>query len=106
MKLKSMKYVIQGDTLYKKGIDGTFLRCVDSEQRKELLQLFHNEACGGHYSASVTDYKILRNYFYWSRMFKDVEEWVKKCHSCQYFKGRVQLAALPLKLVVIEEPFQ
>ena len=35
-----------------------------------------------------------------------VEEWVKKCHSCQYFKGRVQLAMLPLKLVVIEEPFQ
>ena len=39
-------------------------------------------------------------------MFKDAEEWVKKCESCQYFKGRVQLAALPLKLVVIEEPFQ
>ena len=39
-------------------------------------------------------------------MFEDVEELVKKCESCQYFKGRVQLAALPLKLVVIEEPFQ
>ena len=49
LKLKSMKYVIWGDTLYKKGIDGTFLRCVDSKKRKELLQLFHNEACGGHY---------------------------------------------------------
>ena len=34
------------------------------------------------------------------------EEWVKRCDSCQYFKGRVQLAKLPLKLVVIEEPFQ
>ena len=79
---------------------------VDSEQRNELLQLFHNEACGGHYLASVTAYKILRNCFYWPRMFKDVEEWVKKCDSCQYFKGRVQLAALPLKPVVIEEPFQ
>ena len=39
-------------------------------------------------------------------MFKDVEEWVKKCESCQYFKGRVQLATLPLKPVVIEECFQ
>ena len=39
-------------------------------------------------------------------MFKDTEEWVKKCDSCQYFKGRVQLVSLPLKPVVIEEPFQ
>ena len=39
-------------------------------------------------------------------MFKDAEEWVKKCESCQYFKGRVQLETLPLKPVVIEEPFQ
>ena len=48
----------------------------------------------------------MRNYFYWLGIFKDVEEWVKRCESCQYFKGRVQLAALPLKLVPIEEPFQ
>ena len=53
----------------------------------------------------VIAYKILRNCFYYPGMFKDVEEWVK-CDSCQYLKGRVQLAALPLKPVVIEEPFQ
>ena len=51
--MRVSKYIIWGDTLYKKGADGTFLRCVDSEQRKELLQLFHNEGCGGHYLASV-----------------------------------------------------
>ena len=68
--------------------------------------MFHNEACGGHYLASVTTYKILRNYFYWLGMFKDAEEWVKKCDSCQYFKGKVQLEALPLKPIVIKEPFQ
>ena len=39
-------------------------------------------------------------------MFKDVEEWFKKCESCQNFKGRVQLVALPLKPVMIKEPFQ
>lgn len=39
-------------------------------------------------------------------MFKDADEWVKRCDACQQFKGRVQLAALPLKPVIIEEPFQ
>ncbi|XP_059071294.1 uncharacterized protein LOC131865075 [Cryptomeria japonica] len=39
-------------------------------------------------------------------MFKDTDDWVKKCDIYQQFKGKVQLAALPLKLVIIEEPFQ
>ena len=68
--MKSKKYIIWHD-MYKKGIDGTFLRCVDSEQKMKLLQLFHNKACEGHYSTSVMAYKILRNYFYWPNMFKD-----------------------------------
>lgn len=66
LKLKSTKYIIWGDTLYKKGIDGTLLRCVDSKQWKELLQLFHNEACGSH-STLIIAYKIFKNYFYWPR---------------------------------------
>ena len=64
LKIEIYEVCYLGYTLYKKGIDGTFLRCVDSKQRKELLQLFHNETCGGHYSTLVTTYKILRNYFY------------------------------------------
>lgn len=64
IKLKAAKYIIWGDVLYKKGVDGTFLRCVDKEQRKKLLQFFHNEACGGHFSSSVTAFKILRNCYY------------------------------------------
>lgn len=38
-------------------------------------------------------------------MFRDANEWVKKCDTCQQFKGKVQLATLPLKPVIIEEPF-
>ncbi|KAH9291693.1 hypothetical protein KI387_043119, partial [Taxus chinensis] len=36
----------------------------------------------------------------------DTSKWVDKCEAYQTFVGRPKLAALPLKPVVIEEPFQ
>ena len=38
-------------------------------------------------------------------MFKYAYNFVKNCEKCQLLTGCPQLAALPLRLVVIEEPF-
>lgn len=59
LRLKANKYVISQGTLFKRGVDGTFLRCVDGEPQKELLKTFHDEACGGHYSSTIMVFKIL-----------------------------------------------
>lgn len=61
---------------YKKGLDWSFLRCVDKEQQEKLLQAFHNEACGGHYSSTIKTFKILRRCYYSTSMFKDAYKWV------------------------------
>lgn len=61
LKLKATKYVIWSDTLYKCGIDGSFLKCVDKAQHEQLLNIFHNEVCGGHFSSTVTAFKIIRH---------------------------------------------
>lgn len=82
-----------------------FLQYVDSDKHKILLGDFHNEASGDHYSSIVTSFKILRNGYYYPRMFKYVYKWVGQCDKCKMFKGKPQLVALPLRHVVIEEPF-
>ncbi|XP_059068980.1 uncharacterized protein LOC131859359 [Cryptomeria japonica] len=64
LKLKAAKYVIWQDVLYKKVLDGTYLRCVDKPKQRKLLGVYHNEACSGHFSSSVTAFKIIRNCFY------------------------------------------
>ena len=51
LKLKAAKYVIWDGKLFKRGMDGTFLRCVDKQQQEKLLKTFHDEACGGHFSS-------------------------------------------------------
>ena len=64
LKLKAAKYVIWDGKLFKKAIDGTFLRCVDKKQQEKLLKTFHDEACGGNFSSSIMAFKILRQCYY------------------------------------------
>jgi len=71
LKLKAAKYVIWDIKIFKRASDGTFLRCVDKKQHEKLLRAFHDETCGGHFSSSVTTFKILRQCYYWPGMFKD-----------------------------------
>ena len=71
LRLKATKFVIWDGKLFKKAIDGTFLRCVDRQQQEKLLKTFQNEACGGNFSSLVTAFKILRQCYYWPKMFKD-----------------------------------
>lgn len=51
-------------------------------------------------------YKILWARYYWPNHFRDSAEWVAKCEACQHFIGHPKLETLPLKPMVIEEPFR
>lgn len=106
LKLKVAKYIIWRDVLYKKGLDGTYLRCVDKPQQQKLLEIYHGEAYGRHFSSSVTAFKILRNCFYWPGMFREAYIYVKECEKCQLFSEKPHLVALPLRPMVVDEPFK
>lgn len=82
LKTKALKYVIHDYVLYKRAIDGTFLRCVDKEQQVNLLTYFHNEACGGNFSSTFIAFKILRQCYYWPGMFKDAYKRVANFDKC------------------------
>ena len=106
LQLRADKFVIIDDILYKRGLDGMFLRCIDTDQHDKLLRTFHDGACGGHFLSTVTAFKILRSGYYWPGMFKAAYHWVRNCEKCQLFARKPQLSVLPLKPLVIEEPFQ
>jgi hypothetical protein len=44
--------------------------------------------------------------YYWPTLFLDVHTYVRSSQACQFFAGRKKLSAAPLKLVVVEAPFQ
>jgi len=106
LRLRASKYCIVNDGLGWKNPDGIILRCVDDQESKRLLEELHSGMCGGHFSARTTAHKILRTGYYWPTLFSDVHKYVRSCEPCQLFTGRQKLAALPLKPITVEGPFQ
>ena len=44
--------------MFKVYIDGVLWRCIDYDQVTSVLEMCHNEACGGHFSADKTTRKV------------------------------------------------
>jgi len=106
LKLRSVKFCILEGALFWKDPGGLLLNCVTEDESNKLTKEFHSGSCGGNlYWKSIVN-KILRAYFYWPTIFADVFKTVSTCHQCYIFEGRRKLLPLPLRPVVVEDPFQ
>jgi hypothetical protein len=65
LKMKSNKYVLIVDRLFRRNYDGILLRCVDEKKSRDLMREFHEGMCGGHFAPTITSHKIIRVGFYW-----------------------------------------
>ncbi|GFT58085.1 retrovirus-related Pol polyprotein from transposon 412 [Trichonephila clavipes] len=78
--------------------------CVPIKFRLDINKLSHDEI-GGHLGVTKTKDRILRHFF-WPNVYRDVEEFVKTCDSCQRVGKPRDKANAPLKLVpIISEVF-
>jgi hypothetical protein len=64
-------YIILGDTLYRRGIDSIFRRCLTFDEAEKALNDCHSGACGGYMSGYATAEKILRAGYFWPSLFHD-----------------------------------
>jgi hypothetical protein len=74
--LKSTRYVIIGDLLFRRSVNGILLRCVNNEEAQKLLQENHgSQNCViyvvGHFYAKTIAFKIIRKGYYWPSIFHD-----------------------------------
>ena len=104
--LKSASYQIIEGILFRKNYDGVLLRCLEKEDEKKVMIDLHDGPTGGHFSRDTTAHKILRAGYYWPTLFKDAYAHVRKCNICQRCGGRQVKVAVPLKPVMITEPFE
>ena len=73
---------IQGDLFYT-GPDLIIRRCAREEEVFDILKSAHDEPCGGHFADKRTAYKVLRARYFWPSLFKDSNQYVRRCDSCQ-----------------------
>eukprot|EP00253_Pinus_taeda_P003083 PITA_03083 len=69
--------------LYKTGPDLMIRRCVREDEMLDILKACHDEPCGGHFANNRIAYKVLSLGYYWPSIFKDANEYVRRCSSCQ-----------------------
>jgi len=66
-----------------------YLKCIEEEEAKYVLEEVHGGVCGDHMGAKSLVKKIMRTGYFWPTMQQDAVEFMKKCDSCQRY-GNVQ----------------
>nr|GEW39225.1 hypothetical protein [Tanacetum cinerariifolium] len=63
--------------------DNIIRRCVAVSEILEILGHCHSGPTGGHHSTKVTARKVYQSGFYWPSVFKDANEYVRRCDVFQ-----------------------
>ncbi|KAG7559358.1 Ribonuclease H-like superfamily [Arabidopsis thaliana x Arabidopsis arenosa] len=68
--------------------DKIYRRCISEEEVEGILLHCHGSTYGGHFATFKTVSKVLQAGFWWPTMFKDAQQFVSRCDSCQR-KGNI-----------------
>ena len=98
-------YIWEEPLLFKKCADGMFRRCIPEEEVPSILFHCHTSSYGGHTSSSKTAAKILQSGFYWPTIFKDSQNFVLSCDSCQRTGNISRRHEMPLNNILEVEIF-
>ena len=85
IKKRASKFTILNDTLYMRGFSMPYLKCVDEDETKYILEEIHEGVCGDHAGPRSLVNKVIRIGYFWPTMQEDVVKLVKKCDKCQKF---------------------
>ena len=105
LKMKCESYMMQAKKLYKRNYEGIYIKCLGSEQAKEVLENFHDKYGIGHGLVEATTHMILRLGYFQPTIFRDTFEHVHSFHIFQTSAKRGRYPVMPLQLVYQVCPF-
>ena len=79
---RAARFMILNDTLYKRGFSMPYLRCVNEEEAKYILEEIHEGIYEDHVGPRSLISKVIRTGYFWPTLQKDAKEFVKKCDKC------------------------
>ena len=85
VKKRVARFTMLNDELYKRGFSQPYLKCVEEEEAKYILEKVHKGICGNHIGAKSLVRKIMRMSYFWPTMQQDAANFVKKCDNCQRY---------------------
>ena len=64
LRVRSARYVLLNDVLYKRGFSQPYLRCLSPDEANYVLKEVHEGACGNHSGARSLIHKVVRARYY------------------------------------------
>ena len=87
LRIKSAKYILMDNVLYKRVFSQPYLRCLAPDEANYVLRKVHEGACGNHSGARSLVHKVVRVGYYWPTIQADAKVYVKVCDQCQQFSN-------------------
>ena len=82
VKVRSSKYTILNDKLYKRGFSQPYLKCLDPGDAEYVLRGIHEGVCGNHSRPHSLFRQVVRTGYFWPTVQKDAAQVVHKCDKC------------------------
>ena len=105
LRIKSAKYVLMDEVLYKRGFSQPYLRCLAPDEANYVLREVHEGACGNHSGANSLVHKVVRARYYWPTIQADAKAYVKVCDQCQRFSNVLRQPSEYLTPMMAPWPF-
>ncbi|XP_045802475.1 uncharacterized protein LOC123896075 [Trifolium pratense] len=106
IKYRASNYVIIGNELFKKTLEGILLKCLSETEAYIAISDVHSGACGSHQSGHKMKWILFRQGMYWPSMLKDCIDFAKGCQECQKHAGIQHVPASELHSIVKPWPFR
>ena len=87
LRVRSTKYVLLNDALYKRGFSQPYLRRLSPDEANYALREVHEGACRNHSGARSLIHKVFHAGYYWPTIQADAKAYVKVCDQCQWFSN-------------------
>ena len=75
-------FTVLNDELYKRVFSQPYLRCIEEDDARYVLEEVHGGVCGDHMGHKSLVRKIMRACYFCPMMQQDVADFVKRCDSC------------------------
>ncbi|RVW48325.1 Transposon Tf2-2 polyprotein [Vitis vinifera] len=99
------RFVICGETLYRRSPDGMLLLCLDRASADRVMREVHAGVCGPHMGGHMLARKIMRTGYFWLTMETDCCQFVQRCPECQIHGDLIHVPPSELHALTSPWPF-
>ena len=105
LRVRSARYVLLNEVLYKRGFSQPYLRCLAPDKAHYALREVHEGACGNHFGAKLLIHKVVRVGYYWLGIQANAKAYVRVCDQCQRFSNVLKQSSEYLTPMMVPWPF-